>query len=396
MRPFSFTRNLGGLQKVYEAIRAGYVTGVTVKQFRDHCGLSSNLSLLVTEFFLAAQVHGNDEYIVADTLIAQTLTQPFSRLLARLYFFALNLNMPGQRIDPDQRNPSEMQNTYVRDHLFVDDGFRALGFDKDRSIEPVVKDFADFKTRKTLRKWVNNYGFIAEQCEFVEKPGGGVETFADTWGSLALRLFFDRYASEYPLPDVNALVSAAWSRQLHKLIGIPRSWLDERIAGAAQMFVSDQGYMFLGFEESNAERSAARKGTAPPPATGEIKRRNALTQQIKRRSDNIQFLQHVYAGECQLSGVKLLMPDGSFSVDCAHIRPLGNPHAGRDETGNMLSLSPTMHRLFDRGCIRIDPETLAVTLLHGNDLPHRANLVLRGDHVIRQENLAYHVANIIG
>jgi hypothetical protein len=391
MRPFSFTRNLGGLQKVYDAIRAGYVAGVTVKQFRKRCGLNSDLSLLVTEFFLATQVHGNEEYILADTLIAQTLTQPYSRLLARLYFFALNLNMPGERINPDHRSPAEMQNTYVRDHLFVDDGFRALGFDKDRSIEPVVKHFGDFKTHETLRKWVNNYGFIAEQCDFVPTPGGGVETFADTWGALALRLFFDRYASEYPAPDANALAFAAQSRQLHKLIGVPRSWLDERINGAAQMFVSDQGYMFLGFTESAAERRAARRGTAPPPATGEIQRRNALTQQIKRRSDNIQFLQDVYAGECQLSGVKLFMPNGSFSVDCAHIRPLGNPHSGWDETGNMLSLSPTMHRLFDRGCIRIDPETLAVRLLHGNNLPHRAHLLIRGDHTIRRENLAYHI-----
>jgi hypothetical protein len=98
MRPLSFTRNLGGFEKAYKAIRKGYTAGVTVKDFRDRCGLTPDVSLVVTEFFLATQVHDNEEFILADSLIAQTLNQPFSRLTARLYFFALNLNMPGERL----------------------------------------------------------------------------------------------------------------------------------------------------------------------------------------------------------------------------------------------------------------------------------------------------------
>lgn len=89
------------------------------------------------------------------------------------------------------------------------------------------------------------------------------------------------------------------------------------------------------------------------------------------------------------------MPDGSFSIDCAHIRPLGAPHSGMDDVSNMLSLSPTMHRLFDRGCVRINPDTLAIELLHGNEAPHRQRLSVRGNHVIDPANLAYHVAKIL-
>ncbi len=395
MRPLSFTRNLGGFRKAYAAIRAGYVAGTTVKQFRRRCGLGPDLSLLVTEFFLGTQIHDGEEYILADTLVSQTLTQPYSRLMARLYFFALNLNMPGERLNEDHLNPAEMQNTLVRDHLFIDDGFRVQGFDKDRSIEPVVTGFGGFTSHDALRKWVNNYSYMAEQCEFVWTPDGRVETFPDTWGALALRLFFERYAATNPAPDVYALTSSARYRELHKLIGVPKSWLDERIAGAAEMFISDQGYMFLGFKESEAERRAVKRGTAPPAPEGETQRKNTLIQQIIRRGKNRQYLQTVYTGECQLSEVKLIMPDGSFSVDCAHIRPLGNPHNGKDEVGNMLSLSPNMHRLFDRGCVRIDPSTLAISLLHGNDLPHRTTLLTRSDHVIRPANLAYHASNIL-
>ncbi len=89
------------------------------------------------------------------------------------------------------------------------------------------------------------------------------------------------------------------------------------------------------------------------------------------------------------------MPDGSFSVDCAHVRPLGRPHSGEDDVSNMLSLSPTMHRLFDRGCIRIDPDTLSIRLLHGNHIPHRDRLVLKGGHRIKRQNLDYHVSEVL-
>jgi hypothetical protein len=395
MRPLSFTRNLGGFRNVYKAIRAGYAPGVTIKQFQDRCGLSHDVSFAITEFFLCTQIYGREEYIVADTLIEQTLSQPYNRLLARLYFFALNLNMPGERLKEVHRNPAEMQNTLVRDHLFIDDGFRAERFDKDSSIEPTVRGFGGFTSRDALRKWVNNYSYMAEQCDFVQTPDGRVETFADTWGALALRLLFERYVVTNPAADVSTLVSAAQTIELHKLIGVPREWLDGRVDGAAEMFVSDHAFVFLGFEESDAERKAATRGAAPPPPQGETKRREAVIQQIIRRGENRSFLKTVYSGECQLSGVRLVMPDGSFSIDCAHIRPLGVPHSGADDVGNMLSLSPTMHRLFDRGCVRIDPETLAITLLHGNDVPHRPQLLIRGDHVLRPANLAYHATKIL-
>jgi len=395
MRPLSFTRNLGGFRNAYKAIRAGYLPGTTVKQFRERCGLSRDISLLVTEFLLATQVRKDEEYILSDTLISQTLSQPYSRLLARLYFFAINLNMPGERLTAEHRSPAVMQNTLVRDHLFVEDGFVGERFDKDRSIEPTVRRFGGFTSHDALRKWVNNYSYMARQCEFVWTPDGRIETFADTWGAPAMQLFFERYTATNPAPDVNILVSAAIGVDLHKLMGVPKSWLDTRIDGAAEMFVSNQSSTLVGFQESEGERRAAEHGAQPPPPRGETQRRETLIQQIIRRGENRRFLQTVYSGACQLSGVKLVMPDGSFSIDCAHIRPLGAPHCGEDDVSNMFSLSPTMHRLFDRGCIRIDPQTLAIKLLHGNNLPHLKRVLIRGNHALRRENLAYHSKNIL-
>ncbi len=395
MRPLSFTKNLGGFEKAYRAIRAGYSPGITVSQFRARCGLSNGLSLLVTEFLLGTQVRGEEEYVLADTLIVQSLSRPYSPLIARVYFFAINLNMPGERLRDEHSNPAEMQNTLIREHLFTDGGLRSASFDKDRSLEPTVRTFGGFTSPGALRKWVNNYWYMADQCEFVLTPDGRVETFPDTWGTLALRLFFERYAATNPASDAGILAAEAQLRELNKLIGAPRAWLDARISGAAEMFVSGEDSVFQGFRETGRERKAATDGAAPPPPAGEAKRKEASIQQIIRRGENKRFLQTVYEGKCQLSGVRLIMPGDSFSIDCAHIRPLGRPHSGEDDVSNMLSLSPTMHRLFDRGCVRIDPGTLSVRLLHGNDVPHLTRLLLLGGHRVSPRNLAYHISHVL-
>jgi hypothetical protein len=75
MRPLSFTRNLGGFEKAYGAIRAGFVPGVTVKQFQERCGLGPNVSHLVTEFLLGAYIRDGEEFVLADSLIGGWRTQ---------------------------------------------------------------------------------------------------------------------------------------------------------------------------------------------------------------------------------------------------------------------------------------------------------------------------------
>jgi len=395
VRPLSFTRNLGGFEKAYNAIRRGYAQDTTVKQFRERCGLSSDVSLLVTEFILATKIRDGQEIIVVDELITETLTRPFGPLIARLYFFAVNLNMPGDRLKEEHLNPAEMQNTLVREYLFRGNGFRVSQFDKDRIIEPAVKTFGGFTSEDALRKWVNNYSYMAEQCSFVATPDGRYETFADSWGLLALRLFFERYSVTHTSMDPSALIAEARSREIYKLIGVPPRWLENRLEGAAEMFVSGQDQMLVGFPEGQAERKAAQLGTLPPPLGGEARRREATFRQILRRGENRRFLLKVYQGVCQISGVKLVMPDRTFSVDCAHIRPLGSPYFGKDVVGNMFSLSPNMHRLFDRKCVRIDPESLSIKLLHGNDLPHRSHLLIRENHRIDKANLSYYLAKIL-
>jgi hypothetical protein len=392
MRPFSFTKNVGGFRQAHEAIRRGYAPGVTVKEFRALCGLNDQ-SLLVANYLLGTQVHDGEEVVLGDSLIEQTLSQPYSRLTARLYFFSVNLNMPGERLDGNADEWAKMQNTFAKDYLFDTDGFLVRRLAKDE-MERVVGGYYDFEPG-VRRKWVTNYSFMVEQCEFVPTPSGRLETFPDTWGPLALRLFFERFIATEASASASDLISAAHVRELHKLIGTPRDWLDGKLAGAASMFLDDQQFALIGSEEDNRERESAKRGLEPPPPGAAAHRREALIKQIVRRTDNVRFLHTTYGGECQLSGTRLIMPDGSFSVDCAHIKPLGSPHFGKDSIDNMLSLSPNMHRLFDRGCVRIDPEDHSIGLRHGNEAHHFAQLLIRENHTIDRENLSYYLAKIL-
>lgn len=163
------------------------------------------------------------------------------------------------------------------------------------------------------------------------------------------------------------------------------------------MFLAEEFYAFEGFEESSEERKAAQLGqpTPTPSAGSAARRRQVKIRQLIRRGDNRRFVQNLYGGKCQVSGVILRVPGGGFTVDCAHIRPLGWPHNGPDDVGNMLSLSPTMHRLLDRGCVRIDPTSLSIGLLHSNDIPYLRKLLVKPEHRLSKEHLAYYSHHLL-
>jgi HNH endonuclease len=397
MRPLSFTKNIGGLAKVHAAIRRGYAPGVSVPEFRRRCGLDGALSLFVVEFFLCTQVRGDREYIIHDTLVEQTLARAkFDTLLARLYFFAVNLAMPGERLSAIQQEAGALQRFVLGRHIYVNGAWRAERLDKDASLEPFVRSVEKFPS---VRKWVNNYWFMMNRCEFAQRPDGTIESFPDTWGLLALNLFFDRHTALHPTDDIDGLVSAALDADLQQLVGVDESWLKSRIVGAADIFLRHEVYdLEIGIEiETKQERMAAKRGEPmprPKPGTA-AHRRQSLTTRLIRRDENRQFIKDLYGGVCQISGTVLRLPSNQFTVDCAHIRPLGSPHRGPDDVGNMLSLSPTMHRLFDKGCIHIDPDTLSIKLLHGNDQQHHARLLVKDGHGLLRDHIAYFNDNIL-
>jgi hypothetical protein len=84
-RPLSFTKNLGGLDQLYESIRSAYRPGTTLREFEQRLPHRlENRRLVIIQFFLATRLIGRTEYIVEDTLIRTTLAEENGPTLARL------------------------------------------------------------------------------------------------------------------------------------------------------------------------------------------------------------------------------------------------------------------------------------------------------------------------
>lgn len=82
---------------------------------------------------------------------------------------------------------------------------------------------------------------------------------------------------------------------------------------------------------------------------------------IIRNTDMVHELKSLYDYRCQVCGDRRQSYDGQPYAEGHHLQPLGEPHNGPDEPGNILVLCPDHHADFDYGQITIDTETLEVS-----------------------------------
>jgi hypothetical protein len=383
-RPLSFTKNLGGLEHLHEAIRLAYVPGTTVNEFEAR--LPARLAsrrLVIVQFFLATRLIGRTEYVVEDALIRTTLSQAFDVTLARLYLFALLLNLPGQRLKREYRSPAPAQNEYARVVLHDSVGWRAAGVDVG-SILPWVK--RNVQGSGGLRKFATNLVYFFEQGQFDVDPTGHLITYGNNWAPLALQLFFDRFRIHMPSAEVDDLVFAARQHEVHRLMGLDYDWLNSVIDGAALTYLSPMRHSLVATQETATERSQAPRGPAG--------RQTVLIQRLIRSTRNKLLLEAWYEKTCQICGLRLEISDGEPSIDYGHIQPLGAPHNGWDGTENMLSLCPNHHRQLDRGGITIEPATLRIIAPYGSCPTPRDTLLKAPEHVVADVHLEYHRNNI--
>jgi hypothetical protein len=98
--------------------------------------------------------------------------------------------------------------------------------------------------------------------------------------------------------------------------------------------------------------------------TYRILRDTGLALDIKRR----------HSHRCQICGMTMELPDGSFYAEAHHIQPLGEPHCGPDIEGNIVCVCPNDHARLDLGALELDASTL-----------HQADR-----SVVSQEYIDYH------
>lgn len=79
---------------------------------------------------------------------------------------------------------------------------------------------------------------------------------------------------------------------------------------------------------------------------------------------------------------------GRTEVDAAHIRPVGDGHAGPDSIRNGLALSKTVHWMFDRGLLSIDNDYRILTARNLVPEPIRRLLLPEGYAFVPEDKRA--------
>lgn len=77
---------------------------------------------------------------------------------------------------------------------------------------------------------------------------------------------------------------------------------------------------------------------------------------------------------CQLCGETIRLADGSGYAEGHHLQPLGKPHDGPDEAGNVLCVCPNHHAACDFGAIKLNPREISKAT----------------DHKVSEKFIAYH------
>jgi len=93
-------------------------------------------------------------------------------------------------------------------------------------------------------------------------------------------------------------------------------------------------------------------------------------------------IKSLYNHECQVCGITIITKTGRYS-EGAHIKPLGKPHNGDDNSDNLLCLCPNHHVMFDKGTFAIKDDLTLIGVVSGVILLHPS-------HKLNLENLIYH------
>jgi putative restriction endonuclease len=111
-------------------------------------------------------------------------------------------------------------------------------------------------------------------------------------------------------------------------------------------------------------------------------RKSSTVIRIVRDTKIANDVKRYYDYECQVCQTFIPTKIGRYA-EGAHIKPLGKPHNGEDNTDNIICLCPNHHVMFDRGAFSISDGLNLLGNLSGR-------LLIRDGHKLNKENLSYH------
>lgn len=121
--------------------------------------------------------------------------------------------------------------------------------------------------------------------------------------------------------------------------------------------------------KSGMAPSATDEPVSPTPEAVDLtsplpERVPTTVHRIIRDTELARRVKALHRYKCQICGHTIQLPDGSFYAEAHHIQPLGKPHNGPDERGNILCLCPNHHAELDYGSRRLALPELTVVAGH--------------------------------
>ncbi len=145
------------------------------------------------------------------------------------------------------------------------------------------------------------------------------------------------------------------------------------------------GYIICRFRLVYCGQNAKRQtpeGIELDYTTKEKSRKEGTVLRIIRDTKISHEIKKLYNYECQVCGFTILTKSGRYA-EGAHIRPLGRPHNGDDNSDNLICLCPNHHVLFDKGSFSISNNFDLIGEVIG-----KLNVHLK--HTLNASNLEYH------
>lgn len=122
------------------------------------------------------------------------------------------------------------------------------------------------------------------------------------------------------------------------------------------------------------------------PSYKSTTRSRTVINKIDRDSSLSEKVKDMYNYRCQVCHSTLKKPKGSIAVG-AHIKGLGKPHSGPDDSSNIICLCPNHHAQFDAFSFYIDSSSLEIK---GLSEFKGKKLLISKNHKINRDFFDYH------
>ena len=180
-KPGSFTKNFswgdtsGGLVQLYDRIRVGFANTMEDtprNEFRLRVQHSGRPDYIPINFFLFNKIVGGIDYLIADELVFQAISNDHSPRFDKLALFAFNFSFAGRWLGAtrDQRWPALWAFHYIKDRVAKQLNWNTAAVSA-ADIEKFVRDDPRYRA-KTTRKLSTNLNYlysIGRLSEFAER-----------------------------------------------------------------------------------------------------------------------------------------------------------------------------------------------------------------------------------